>query len=484
MKTNISPRSDSPLPIRQQKGAALVTVVLLMMLIVVVSGAILLVTSLSNTSTVDAVSEKQAFEAAEAGMQQVLNLLRGNNNGEAISFQEAAVRTSSNRPDDWLSEPRLSKWFEYTYPAAQPDRIPLTANYDPYSGLAFSVTISAPDAASVPEPTPNPAFIDGPVNKPANGIKPPRPAWHPWHCAHCSWDYTHCSMYNPPNYGTKRNDGFGCRHGHCKPPDGWGPTGADGYERLVIKVTGYGPRGARKELELLVKRLIFDYDPEPLVYIQGSQLGGDIGFNLSGTPDVKFDCGDKMVAFVLTNETDSTMIENAIAQPDKVAIAGKGDHYEVFVPEQRPKFLASADQARETMSDLEADAKVRGRWFNSYPTGNAGTDTVPEFTFVRGNTHLTGNGAGVLVVSGKLTLSSNFVFKGLVLVLEGGNLEITGGDSRIEGSVVIAKYNSTGSFMAPVVNISGGKVEFKANAERVTSALGTVNMRVLAVREK
>ena len=466
---------------KQEKGAALVTVILLMMLILVVSGAIILVTSVSNTSTVDAVAEKQAFEAAEAGMQQALNILRGNSSGELISFKDAATRVLSNKPDDWMSEPRLSNWLNYTYPTAQPDRVPLTANYNAYTGLAFSVTITAPDSNPLVIPTPNPNWIDGPVVKPTPAVKPPKPAWHPWHCAHCSWDYTHCSLYNPPNNGTLRSDGTGCRHKHCIPPSGWGAAD-DGYERLIVKVVGYGPRGARKQLELLVKRIIFDYKPEPLLYLQGSSIGGDVGFSVSGTPEIKFDGGDQ-IAFVLTNELDTTTIQNVIDQPDKVTIVGKGDDYEVYDVEERPKFLASADEARATINDLEADAQVRGRWFNSFPTGNAGTDTAPEFTFVRGDAQLTSNGTGLLVVTGNLTINSNFKFKGLVMILGGGRLNITGGDAKIEGSVIMAKFDATGNFLAPSINISGGKFEFKNNIGNIESALNTVNMRVLAVRE-
>lgn len=484
MKTKFFQTSHYPIKKRKEKGAALVTVVLLMMLILVVSGAILLVTSLSNTSTVDAVAEKQAYEAAEAGMQQVLNILRGNGSGEGISFKEAAVRVTSNKDDDWMPTPRLSKWLNYTYPTSQPDRIPLTSGYTPYNGLAFSVTIEAPDAPTPAIiPTPNPAWIDGPVVKPASMVKPPKPAWHPWHCAHCSWDYTHCSLYNPPNEGTLRSDGMGCRHKHCIPPPNWGGGVDDGYERLIVKVVGYGPRGARKELELLVRRMIFYYEPEPLIYLQGSQVGGDIGFSLSGMPEVKFDGGDRMIAFGITNETDQTVIQNVIDQPDKVVIAGKGDDYEVYASDHRPTFLSTADEARTTMFDLEADAKVRNRWFNSYPTGNAGTDTNPEFTFINGNAQLTSDGVGLLVVTGSLTINSNFKFKGLVLILGGGSLNITGGDAKIEGSVVVAKYNLMGNFLAPSVNINGGKFEFKASSDKVEAALRTVNMRVLAVRE-
>jgi hypothetical protein len=449
------------------------------MLILVVSGAIILVTALSNSSTVDAVSEKQAYQAAEAGMQLTLNILRGNGSGTPISFKDAAIRATSNKPDDWMPQPRLSNWLSYTYPALQPDRVPLTTNYDTYNGLAFSVTITAPDVNPIVIPTPNPTWVDGPVVKPNPAVKPARPAWHPWHCAHCSWDYTHCTLYNPPNNGTMRADGTGCRHDHCIPPSNWGGAD-DGYQRLLVKVVGYGPRGARKQLELLVKRTIFDYNPEPLIYIQGSQVGGDVGFTLSGTPRVKFDGGDK-IAFVLTNEPDISVIENVINQTEKVTIVGKGDDYEVYTSAQRPKWIASTDELRAVMSDLEADAQLRGRWFNAYPTGNAGTDTVPQFTFVRGDTQITGNGAGILVVTGNVTMSSSFTFKGLILILGSGRLNITGGTSKIEGSVVIAKYNATGNFLPPSISISGGNIEFKSNAGKVDSALTTVNMRVLAV---
>ena len=472
-----------PVEKKAEQGAALVTALIMMLLILVVSGAILLVTALSNSSTVDVVAEKQAYEAAEAGMQQTLNILRGNGSGTAISFRRAATRTLSNKTDDWMPTPRLSNWLSYSYPASQPERVPLTTPYDAYNGLAFSVTITVPDANPiVVAPTPNPNWIDGSVVKPSSGVKPPRPAWHPWHCGHCSWDYTHCSLYNPPKNGTLRADGYGCRHKHCIPPPNWGAAADDGYERLLIKVIGYGPRGARKELELLVKRGIFDYDPESLFYIQGSQTGGDTSFVLSGTPQVKFDGGDK-IAFTLTNDLDRDNIDRVIAQPDKVTINGKGDDYEVVGVDDRPKFLASADAAREAMSDLEADAQVRGRWFNSYPTGNAGTDSVPQFTFVRGDTQITGNGGGLLVVTGNLTLNSNFNFKGLILILGNGRLNITGGSSTIEGSVVIAKYGNTGNFQDPAIYVSGGSITFKANPTKVDSAMNTVNMRVMAVGE-
>jgi hypothetical protein len=468
--------------IHREKGAALVTVVLLMMLLMVACGAIILITGLANTTTVDAVAEKQAYRAAEAGMQTVINILRGNGTGVPISFREAATRTLSNKADDWMPSPRLSKWLTYDYPAAQPDRVTLTAGYTPYNGLAFSVTIEAPDAVPTVIPTPNPTWIDGPVVKPVPPVKPPKPAWHPWHCAHCSWDYTHCSLYNPPNNGTLRTDGTGCRHKHCIPPPGWGGVD-DGYQRLLIKVTGYGPRGARKEMELLIKRVIFDYDAEPLIYIQGSSGGSTVSFNISGNPEVKFDSTDN-VAFIFSNDADLTAVENKINLNDKVTTAGKGDDFEIHALSERPKWIQTVAETRSLVNDLEADAKVRGRWFNSFPTGNAGTDTSPQFTFVRGDAVLN-SGAGLLVVTGKLTISQNFTFKGMILLLGDGRLDVTGGDAKIEGTVAIAKFGLTEDFLSAVVNLSGnGKTEFKYKSDKVDAALKLVNVRIMAVREQ
>jgi hypothetical protein len=441
------------------------------------------VTVLSNTTTVDVVAEKQAYDAAEAGMQLALNVLRGNSPGEAISFKEAAVRSTSNKGDDWFPQARLSKWLTYSYPAAQPDRIPLTTPYDPYSGLAYSVTISAPDSVANVVPTPNPNFIDGPVVKPSPAVKPAKPAWHPWNCAHCSWDYTHCSLYNPPNNGTRRSDGYGCRHKHCIPPPGWATTADDGYERLIVRVVGYGPRGARKELELMVKRAMFDYENESLIYIQGSTFGGDVSFTANGNPKMEFDGGDRLVAFGVTNSADQNIIATVIGSDPDLVIKGKGDDYEVFNSDDIPDFLSSGDKARAFVRDLELDAKLRNRWFTSYPTNDDGTDSDPLLTFVRGDAQITSDGAGILVVTGELKLNSDRKYKGVILLLEGGSLRITG-KNVIEGSTIIARFGNTGDFLGPIINITGSDAHFKQNTDRVTAAMALLNMAVQGVREK
>jgi len=470
-----------------ERGAALVTVVILMALMLAVSGSIVYVTVLSNQNTTDLVAEKQAYDAAEAGMQLTLNVLRGNSS-PGLSFKDAAIRTTSNKDDDWYPIARLSNWLNYSYPASQPDRVPLTSPYDAYNGSAFSVEIVAPDYVPSVVPTPNPNWVDGPVNKPANGQKPAQPAWHPWHCGHCSWDYTHCSLYNPPANGTLRADGFGCRHRHCIPPPGWGQPAGGAFERLLLRVTGYGPRGAKQQIELMVSRQMFTYDDEAVFFVRSAAFGGgDVTFSVSGTPKVTFDGGDNMKAFALTSTGDQTVIQNVINQPDKITITGKGDDYEVLNTTD-PEFsdwLQTADAARKLVSNLEFDAKVRSRWFTSYPTGNDGTDSAPELTFIRGDATITSDGAGILVVTGTLTITTDRKFKGLILLLGDGTLRINSGKPSIEGCTVMARFGTTGDFLAPVLNFNGSpEVTFKHNESAMDKAMRVVNIAVRGVREK
>jgi hypothetical protein len=226
---------------------------------------------------------------------------------------------------------------------------------------------------------------------------------------------------------------------------------------------------------------------EPLVFIKGSTNGTSASLNVSGTPEVKFDSGDN-IAFFMTNSGDETAYSNVVnITTDKITTAGKGDDFEVLDPVNRPadlpKWLSSIDAVKTVQSDLEEDAKSRNRWFTSFPTANAGTDTLPQVTFVRGDAILN-NGTGLLIVTGKLTIDRNFTYKGLVLLLGDATVEIIGGDAKIEGAIILAKFGTGSDFLSPTMNLSGvGKMEFKYGSDKVDVAESLVNMRVLAVRQ-
>jgi hypothetical protein len=114
-----------------ERGAALVTMLLISMLLLAAGGALIMTSALASTNATDSISESQAYYAGEAGMQAVLNVLRGN--VAPITFRQAA------------STPTLSGWLTYntTY-----SRVPLTNNYSPLSGMAYNVSMVDPDNTS------------------------------------------------------------------------------------------------------------------------------------------------------------------------------------------------------------------------------------------------------------------------------------------------------------------------------------------------
>src|SRR5713101_9096667 len=61
-----------------ERGAALITMLLISIPLLMAGGALIMITSMSAANTADSAAEAKAYYAAEAGSQQVLNVLRGN----------------------------------------------------------------------------------------------------------------------------------------------------------------------------------------------------------------------------------------------------------------------------------------------------------------------------------------------------------------------------------------------------------------------
>ncbi|HSK63689.1 MAG TPA: hypothetical protein VK893_07605, partial [Pyrinomonadaceae bacterium] len=129
-----------------------------------------------------------------------------------------------------------------------------------------------------------------------------------------------------------------------------------------------------------------------------------------------------------------------------------------------PSWLQNADAAREFLNYMQIVARSMGRYYTSH-SGMAGSTASPAFTFVNGNATLDG-GAGLMIVTGDLTLSGNAVFNGVILVLGQGSVTRSGGgNSTILGSIYVAKFERSWPssenglphpFLAPVVSVGGG----------------------------
>jgi len=84
---------------------------------------------------------------------------------------------------------------------------------------------------------------------------------------------------------------------------------------------------------------------------------------------------------------------------------------------------------------------------NVYPNGtvpaNLGTPSSPVVNVVNGDLSISGSGAGVLLVTGQLTMSGNFAWDGLILAIgEGAISKNGGGNATLNGSMFAANLYS------------------------------------------
>jgi len=418
MKKNVEITSDHKL--KSQRGAALIMTLMISTLLLAAGGALVLVTSLSARTTMDATAEMQAYYSAEAGLNDAMNVLRGNvapkvgmPNNTKISFRNAVTANKSNLPSDSSASFRLSGWLNYNYTSdggGSPDRVALTANYSPMNGLAYSVDLIDPDSIPVADGEPN---------------------------------------------------------------------------RLRVRVTGFGPKGARRQLEMIVNRSNFNYGPPAMLLMVGSENCSGMTFNVGDSNAKEYSGHDHAGSSVLPSFGATCQQDQAIEEfaDDKTTTANPAAA--TIGNSSLPPWLRSADEARAFLIDQKSNAQNQGRYFTTY-SGTSGADGAPEFTFVDGNCTLDG-GAGLLIVTGNLTLPGNPNFKGLILVLGGGHVERDGGgEGEIFGSITVAKFdiNGTGGFQEPYFDTAGGGNSLmQYDSDAIRQALNISGPRVLGIHE-
>ena len=257
-------------------------------------------------------------------------------------------------------------------------------------------------------------------------------------------------------------------------------------ERLRLRVTGYGPKGAVKKLELVVNRSNFDFDPVATILMRSSEDGTPVTFTTGSSAAKEYSGHDHagiagtLPAFGSTTDADLA-IEVDAANKGTVAdpIAEK------FATSALPTWLQSANNARSFLITQKANAVSQGRYYTSF-SGNAGSTSSPAFTFVDGDCDLDG-GAGLLIVTGNLEMKGNPSFQGLILVLGEGSINRKGGgNGNIYGAITVSKFdvNGTGGFLAPSFTTSGGgNSTIQYDSEAVTRALNLSGPLVKGVRE-
>lgn len=294
------------------------------------------------------------------------------------------------------------------------------------------------------------------------------------------------SIMDPDNQDTVTN----CADNDYKP------------DRLRIRVTGMGPGNSQKNMEIVVARYTLDYPVNAVVTLPNGSgnpiafLLGDSNVTTASGVDVSNECGT-IPAFAVSNN-DYNTTNNVVdgCDPDG-SNCGNGpnvtpENPAVLVSGNTPSFLQSVETARLFLygsEGMENLARNQGRYFTSGDAAKASIAGLgasnPDgvFTFVDGDLTLEAgspSGQGTLIVTGKLTLSGNFQWNGVIMVLGEGNvLRNGGGHGDIFGAMFVAKFAKTGLstdvFQAPTFNTNGGgsaNIQYSCSAIDMAKSVG------------
>ena len=272
--------------------------------------------------------------------------------------------------------------------------------------------------------------------------------------------------------------------------------------RLSVQLTGYGPRRAKKVLNMIVLRSgLGGFQAPATITLRGSDAGltapltldtGDSNSVIYTGNDAAGGAGISAFAVTVPDVpptlTGIQRLSQVVGPP--VSVLGPTSPLAGVPPTPVPEWLETADSARAYLGDLHDDAVGDGRYFTTKPpASDMGTSAEPKFTFVDGDVDLGpgNNGTGLLVVTGNVTMHGNTDFNGVIFVLGGGSVQRSGGgNGTIAGGIVIAKFDATGGFLAPTFTTNGGgnsTIQYDSNA--VAEATQTMpGFQVIGVVEK
>jgi hypothetical protein len=578
---------------KSERGAALILVLFASLLILACALMLVLTTTISTTNAISSTDEMQAYYAAEAGLQEALNVLRGNvaphpNDGTKMNFKNAINVGTSNNPSSGVAQ--LSRWLVYNYPTDSPNRVTLSPNYSTTDGIAYAITgISDPEnsreviystSGTFNSTTSSSLSLGGGVtitytpqsstNITTNGS----PALGTFAFSgvknNTNIDFATSPLTftlqiteaGPLPIGTSTPISIsvkGTFSGSITstssvvsltfpnqtieiagvgtlftmpslslqiPASGTTTTlqttvNSPEPGRLIVKVVGYGPRGATKNLQMMVSRFGLDYDPVATFAIRGAgndsttastiSIGSSANYVYSGVDNAG---GNPLPAFMVTTTPDFTNL-STFKQNNTSGVQGDptgliANLKQATMPTDvglLPKWLQTTSDpvygARAFVSRLRSAAQQQfygcssggssscDRYFNTAGGDAAPTDfgagtTDGLFTFVDGDVSLpSAGGKGLLVVTGTLSMNGSQTFDGLVLVLGGGVLDRSGGGNGTSlGAFVVAKFNSTGDFLAPTFTSSGsGTSLVQLDRNKVKTALRLGGIPVLSVSE-
>jgi len=192
--------------------------------------------------------------------------------------------------------------------------------------------------------------------------------------------------------------------------------------------------------------------------------GNDI--NMDGTPG----SGSSKPGIGVDNISDSAYIVNNIKPKITKSIKGEGGVPSVHT------VTDNTNWGELTQNIIfAADSTLPA---GTYSTGNLGTLTEPQITYVNGDVNFAGNmsGYGILVINGDLTLSGTFDFYGIIIVYEQstittnivGSCNVYGGTILV-GSHVDIKATGNSSLYYSSQAIANAKANLKSSRFTIVS---------------
>ena len=285
--------------------------------------------------------------------------------------------------------------------------------------------------------------------------------------------------------------------------------------RLLIKSTGYGPRGATKQLEAIIQKNFFNglTAPATLTLIGPSSTTAcptctpaipatTATFNPGSSNVTAYSGQDEVSQDIIppigtTNDTNLDTVHDSVDGQPPNPFNGNVIGVPTNVTAEMPYWLSSPELLDGTIKSLYNVALASGRYFpnGTEPSTYGNYAAGQGITFCDGDCTLAGEGGGILVVTGQLTVQGDWAFRGLVIVTgEDGVRRTGGGNGEIYGNMVVVPYvNSSvlpatepaGAFLAPQYDLSGGGNSTIAyNSTAMNDSLLAVDNFVLGVIEK
>ncbi len=311
------------------------------------------------------------------------------------------------------------------------------------------------------------------------------------------------SILGPPQrygYEARLNNGVSVVRGSMTSPE---------PKRLLVRSTGFGPRGSSKVLEAIIQKDFFDglSAPATLTLVgPPSTASPSTTFTFNpGSSNVTVYSGVDAVSTDIIppigtiNNTNLDVVEESVDGQPPHPFNGTVIGAPTNVSQEMPDWLTSPYNLDVAVRSLYNVANASGRYFPSgtQPTTFGNNATAQGITFCDGNCELSGAGGGIMVVTGTLTLRGNFNFNGLILVTgQGGVTRSGGGNGTIQGNMVIAPYvhsaisddtnpEPSATFLAPQYDLSGGgNSTIVYNSRSVAGGLVAVSNFVLGIAEK